>query len=99
MSSSAYSSASGIYDFTNNINQAIGIDQMVLQNGKYMMYSGDYDCNGIINNIDYNNWENNAAALNQYLNVDGDGNGIINNLDYNLWTRNRSKIGHPPIQY
>jgi len=97
MSSSAYTS--DVYDFTNNINAAIGIEQMVLQGGKYMMYSGDYDCNGIINNIDFNNWKTNGATLNQYLNVDGDGNGIINNLDYNLWTRNRSKIGHPPLQY
>jgi len=97
MSSSAY--GSGVYDFTNDVNQAMGTAQMVQQNGKYMMYSGDFDGNGIINNIDYNNWKTNAATLNQYLNVDGDGNGNINNLDYNLWTRNRSKIAHPPLKY
>jgi len=85
MSSSAYTS--GTYDFTNNINQAMGTEQMVLQNGKYMMYSGDYDCNGIINNIDYNNWKTNGATLNQYLNVDGDGK-----LDIRLYSINNEVV-------
>lgn len=97
MSANPYTS--GTYDFTNNVNQAMGRGQMLQQGGKYMMYSGDFDCNGIINNLDYNRWNLNSARLNQYLSIDGDGNGIINNLDYNLWTKNRSKIGHPPLQY
>jgi len=56
--------------------------------GKFCLYSGDFDGNGIINSLDYNSWALNKSALNQYLNIDADGNGIINNLDYNLWLGN-----------
>jgi len=97
MSSSPFTS--GVYDFTTGTSQATGTGQLKAINGKYTLHSGDYDGNGIINNLDFNLWKTNSATLNQYLNVDGDGNGVINNLDYNLWTRNRSKIGHPPLQY
>ena len=90
--------ADGVYDFTIATNRAMGTDQQMLQNGKAMMFCGDYDNNGIINNLDFNLWKRNGATINQYLPVDGDGNAIINNLDFNLWKRNGSKIGHPPLQ-
>jgi len=58
-----------------------------------LMHSGDFDCNGVINNEDYNIWKINGAILNIYSPADADGNGIVNSLDYNLWKLNRSKIG------
>jgi len=70
-----------------------------LIDGKYMLYAGDYDGKGIINNVDFNNWKIQGAIINQYLPIDGDGNGIINSLDYNLWTNNKSKVGHPSVRY
>ena len=88
-----------IYDFTISANQAEGVEQLKLIDGKYMLYAGDYDCTGIINSNDFNDWKTQSAALNQYLNIDGDGNGIINSLDFNLWQNNKSKIGQPVIQY
>ena len=97
MSAIAYSG--GVYDFTNDLSQTMGNEQQIKQGSHYMMYSGDFDCNGIINSLDFNKWKQNGASLNQYLNVDGDANSIINSLDYNLWTRNRSKIGHEPLRY
>lgn len=97
MSATAYTT--GTYDFTADATKAMGNGQQIQQGNRYMMYSGDYDCNGIINNLDYNLWQRQGATISQYLSVDGDGNGIINNLDYNLWTKNRSKIGHPPLRY
>ncbi len=85
--------ASGsMYDFTTMQTQAAGVEQLKLVNGSYAMYSGDYDGNGNINNLDFNLWANNSAAVNQYLNYDADGNGIVNNLDYNSWELNRSKV-------
>lgn len=96
MSSQPYTG--GVYDFTIGVDRAIGIEQQVIQNGKAMMFCGDYDNSGIINNLDFNLWKTNGATINQYLPVDGDGNAIINNLDFNLWKRNGSKIGHPPLQ-
>lgn len=88
-----------IYDFTISSNQAQGNNQLKLVDGKYMMYSGDYDGTGIINSEDFNVWKIYGALINQYLPVDGDGNGIINSLDFNLWTNNKSKVGIPEIRF
>jgi len=86
-------------DFTTDLSSVQGIEQMKNIMGKYCLYAGDYDGNGIINNQDYNNWILNKAQLGQYLSVDGDANGVVNNLDYNLWVGNGSKIGVQSIQY
>ncbi len=88
-----------VYDFTNSDTSAYGLEQLKSNNNAFVMYAGDYDNNGIINNLDFNAWENNSAAVNQYLHFDADGNGIINNLDYNFWELNRSKVGALEIQY
>ena len=73
--------------------------QVKYRNGKYVLYAGDYDGNGVINNLDFNDWKIQSAILNQYLPIDGDGNGIINAADYNLWINNRSKVGEQVIRY
>ena len=97
MSATFYSG--GVYDFTSDLSLTIGNGQQIKQGNHYLMYAGDFDCNGIINALDFNKWKKDGASLNQYLNVDGDANSIINSLDYNLWVRNRSKIGHEPLRY
>lgn len=80
------------YDFTNSASQTLnGVVEQSSDN-KFMMYSGDFDGNGIINNIDYNAWAQNNAQIQAYLPIDADGNSIINNLDFNEWSNNRSKI-------
>ena len=89
----------GVYDFTTDVTQSQGIEQLKLSSGKYVLYSGDYDSSGIINNADFNSWKIQSAKLNEYLPIDGDGNGIINASDYNLWINNRSKIGEQVIRY
>lgn len=81
------------FDFTTSITQAMGNEQLVLKAGKAAMICGDYDQNAIINNLDFNQWSQNPAAINTYLPTDGDGNGLLNNLDFNLWIGNGSKIG------
>jgi hypothetical protein len=82
-----------LYDFTSSQSQAKGSLQQKLLGTSWSVYSGDFDQNGLNNNLDFNLWKQKGAAVNQYLNVDGDGNGIVNNLDINLWMRNRSKVG------
>jgi len=81
------------YDFTTSATTTQGTDQQKNVNGSYTMIAGDYDHNGIINNLDYNLWRSANALVNQFVSWDGDGNGIVNNLDYNLWFVNRSKVG------
>ena len=86
------------YDFTDASTKATGVGQLTQVGSKFAMYAGDFDQNGIINNQDFNLWQQNSAVINQYLSWDADGNGIINNQDYNLWTINRSKVGEPILQ-
>lgn len=76
---------------------SLGIEQMKEIGNQKVLYSGDFDGNGIINNQDFNLWKLNSAAINTYLPIDSDGNGIINNQDFNFWIRNGSKIGNPII--
>ncbi len=82
-----------LYDFTNNAASAMGVGQLTNKGKQYLMISGDFDGNGVINNEDYNLWKISGAVINIYSPADADGNGIINNLDYNLWKKNKSKIG------
>ncbi len=82
-----------VLDFTISENKAYGQGQLKSVGNVFVQYAGDFDSNGIINNLDFNLWKVVSAGLNLYIPIDVDGNGIINNLDYNLWTLNRSKIG------
>ena len=88
-----------IYDFTTSSDKALGNQQQKLVSNKFVLYAGDYDANGLINNTDFNKWKIQSAVLNQYIPIDGDGNGIVNSVDYNLWINNRSKVGEPKIRY
>ncbi len=94
MSSQSLSSGS-VYDFSTAETQAVGIQQQKFVNGAWVLYGGDFDNNRVINNEDFNEWAQNSAAVNQYLDFDVDGNGVVNNADYNIWTINRSKVGEP----
>jgi len=94
----ALASSGSFIDFTRP-NVANGNEQTKDLGTTEALYAGDYDGNGIINNLDYNLWALNSAALNQYLTYDGDGNAIVNNLDYNLWGLNKSKVGELDIHY
>jgi|GEM_PF-3543481 len=87
------------HDFTNSVLSAEGPSQMKLVGTRYTLYAGDYNGNGVINNIDYNLWYSDNAAVNAYYSWDGDGNAVVNSLDYNYWYANRSKVGLPAIQY
>lgn len=87
-----------LYDFTTGTSKALGTEQLVQVGGVHTMRSGDYDHNGIINNLDFNEWKKNAAAIDDYMAIDADGNGVVNNLDFNFWKANKSKLGSPEIQ-
>ena len=81
-----------VCDFTATESAAMGTAQLKSIDNKFLLNSGDFDGNGIINNQDFNLWKQHSAAINIYLPSDADGNGIINNQDYNLWKANRSKV-------
>ena len=79
-------------DFTISEFAAMGEAQQKKMSNKFLLNSGDFDGNGIINNQDFNVWKLNSSAINVYVPSDADGNGVINNQDYNLWKVNRSKV-------
>ncbi|MEM6633271.1 MAG: discoidin domain-containing protein [Bacteroidota bacterium] len=88
---------SGSYDFSNPATPVMGNSSRAIIGNRALLHVGDYDGNGIINNLDFNLWRQNAATINQYLNTDGDANGVNNNLDFNLWKLNASLIGNLPM--
>ena len=94
-----YSSREGLSSYDFRLPESVrGTNQLKSKGTYHMLYVGDYDFNGIINNLDFNAWKQNSAAINQYLSIDADGNGIVNNLDFNLWKANGSKIAVPEVQ-
>ena len=95
----AFTNSPSLYDFSADPASALGNAQLKpLTDSVYGLFCGDYDGNGVVNNLDFNSWRQSGAALNQYLPVDGDGNGVVNNLDFNLWKVNGSKVGIREIQ-
>jgi|GEM_PF-1185256 len=91
-------SGNGLIDFSIS-GTAMGNNQTENIFGVECMVVGDFDGNGIINNLDYNLWTQNSSAVNSYLSWDADGNGIVNNLDFNLWNIHKSKVGQQQIHY
>ena len=91
-------SQSPFYDFSSSSEQARGSNQLKSLGLFFGLFAGDFDGNGILNNLDYNTWRQNPSAINQYLPSDADGNGLINNLDFNLWKANGSKVGDAAVQ-
>ncbi len=89
-----------LYDFTEAVGRAMGNDQLknVNDSGRFAMRVGDFDQNGLVNNLDFNAWSQKAASIDDYLAVDADGNGIVNNLDFNSWKKSISKIGIPDLK-
>lgn len=98
MTTAVYQSGSTI-DITSSKEAVLGNGQLKQIGTIYALHAGDFDANGVINNMDYNHWVANSSKINQYIAADGDGNGVINNKDYNLWISNRSKIGYMPLHY
>ncbi len=81
-----------VFDFATSAATTMGDNQQTQIGSQFFMSSGDFDGNGIINNLDFNLWKQAGAGVNQYSPADADGNGIINSLDFNLWKANGSKI-------
>ncbi len=82
------------YDFTTSLSKARGAVQLTeVKSGVFALIAGDFDQNGVINNLDFNLWEANSALVDVYLSADADGNGVITAPDFDLWSKSRSKVG------
>ncbi len=85
------------YDFTTSNITAEGVQQVKFKGNAHVLHAGDFDNNGIVNNLDFNMWTSNSAIVNSYEHFDADCNGVVNNQDFNLWNINRSKVGETSI--
>lgn len=87
------------YDFSSAAQQAMGTAQQIaLGNGKYGLYAGDFDGNGIIQVFDSNCFIAQNPSTNDYFRADFDLDGNVNMGDYNLMHPNLGKMGIMPIR-
>ena len=88
------------YDFTTDIAQAFGPQQMnTADDGKAVLFAGDYQPDGIILSTDYDVWFLLPAVNQTYESTDGNLDGVVQATDYDYWFPNRSKVGIIEIQY
>ncbi len=88
------------FDFTTDINQAFGSQQMKWsEDGKALLHVGDYNQDGVIQTTDYDLWVQDPAELNAYENTDGTLDGVIQLTDFDEWRKNKAKIGSVEIGF
>ncbi|QLH46055.1 MAG: hypothetical protein HWD58_10740 [Bacteroidota bacterium] len=71
------------YDFTTSATQVFGANQVEVSPGIFALYSGDINQDGVVDGLDYNDWEldnNNFSA--GYFSTDLNGDGIVDGLDF-----------------
>ncbi len=86
------------YDFTINATQAYGTEaQKLLPGGKFGLYAGDFNADGMISDADKNeNWYF-QAGIAGYLSTDANFDGEADNLDKNdQWMKNVGESNQVP---
>lgn len=81
------------YDFTTSATQVFGANQVEVSPGIFALYSGDINQDGVVDGLDYNDWEldnNNFTA--GYFSTDLNGDGIVDGLDFLLWEVNNNNF-------
>ncbi|MBL7754961.1 MAG: hypothetical protein JNM44_10835, partial [Chitinophagaceae bacterium] len=84
-------SQNSTYDFSTMAGKAYGNNQVELEPNIFAFYSGDINQDGVIDGLDYNDWEtdnNNFSA--GYLATDLNGDGIVDGLDFIYWEQNNN---------
>ena len=90
------SDTSSLYDFTNSLSMAYGTYPMAdFGGGKFGMFSGDGDANGVVNVLDMGT-VGNSIFQNGYIQGDLDMNGIVNLIDYGKANINLLKHSQVP---
>ena len=82
-----------IYDFTTGEMKAEGEGQQTMVGTMWAMIAGDTDKNQLVNNEDFNFWDQNVGQTG-YHQADLNADGIVDTQDYDLWSGNRSKLGN-----
>lgn len=77
------------FDYSTAANKAYGANQVQIQAGVWAIYSGDINQDGVVDGLDYNDWETDSNNFGSgYLATDLNGDGIVDGLDFLLWEVN-----------
>jgi len=89
------------YDFTTGAAMAFGAEQLkwLPNEGKAVMYSGDFNIDGTVQTTDYDQWVIDPAAVNVYAAPDANLDGIIQVSDFDNWFFNKAKLGSVEIGF
>jgi endonuclease G, mitochondrial len=78
------------YDFTTAATQAYG-SNLILKSGKYCIYSGDVNQDGVVDGIDLGNVDNdNNAFVTGYTSTDLNGDGVVDGIDLGVIDNNNN---------
>lgn len=81
------------YNFSTSLNNAFGANQLEVEPGVFAFYSGDLNQDGVVDGLDFNDWEtdnNNFAA--GFFSSDFNGDGIVDGLDFLIWEPNNNNF-------
>jgi hypothetical protein len=82
-----------MYDFSLQASQAYGSNQTQIAPGLFALYSGDINQDGVIDGLDYNDWETDSNNFSGgYFNTDLNGDGIVDGLDFIYWEQNSNNF-------
>lgn len=88
------------YDFTASETSAANIRQLVqVAAGKYALWAGDFDGNGVVTVHDFNYYTPQIATLPQYADGDLNLDGVVNSTDFDLYRLNSTQVGVSEIRY
>lgn len=81
------------YDFSSALSQVFGNNQQEVESGVFAFFTGDINQDGVIDGLDYNDWEtDNNNFGSGYLSTDLNGDGIVDGLDFLFWEVNNNNF-------
>ncbi len=90
-----------VYDFSADVDNAFGSLQQTWNDSqtRAMMYTGDYNQDGVIQVSDFDYWIQTPAVLDTYSSADGTLDGVVQTTDFDAWIPNKAKLGTPEIEF
>ena len=81
------------YDFTSAASKAYGGNQIEVEPGIFAIYTGDINQDGVIDGLDFNDWENDSNNFSGgYFSTDLNGDGVVDGLDFIYWEQNSNNF-------
>jgi hypothetical protein len=82
-----------LYDFSTSAAMSFGNNHLQMEPSVFAIYTGDINQDGVVDGLDYNDWENdNNNFAGGYFSTDLNGDGIVDGLDFILWETNSNNF-------